>query len=105
MHAQVKERRNLEQSLRNALAAREFELHYQPLVDLVTNAITGFEALIRWHHPDKGLLGPDAFIPLAEEIGLINPIGEWVMREACTTAAKVAQPSENRGELVPGPVA
>ncbi len=88
MHAQVKERRNLEQSLRNALAAREFELHYQPLVDLVTNAITGFEALIRWHHPDKGLLGPDAFIPLAEEIGLINPIGEWVMSEACTTAAK-----------------
>jgi diguanylate cyclase (GGDEF)-like protein/PAS domain S-box-containing protein len=88
MHAQVKERLNLEQSLRNALASREFELHYQPLIHLATNAITGFEALIRWHHRDKGLLGPDAFIPLAEEIGLINPIGEWVMREACTTAAK-----------------
>ena len=88
MQAQVKERLNLEQSLRHALAAREFELHYQPLIDLATNAITGFEALIRWHHPDKGLLAPDAFIPLAEEIGLINPIGEWVMREACTTAAK-----------------
>ena len=88
MHAQVKERLNLEQSLRKALAAREFELHYQPLIDLATNAITGFEALIRWHHPDKGLLAPDAFIPLAEELGLINPIGEWVMQEACTTAAK-----------------
>ena len=88
MHAQVQERLNLEQSLRNALAAGEFELHYQPLVNVATNAITGLEALIRWHHPDKGLLAPDAFIPLAEEIGLINPIGEWVMRKACTTAAK-----------------
>ncbi|MET0707048.1 MAG: EAL domain-containing protein [Tardiphaga sp.] len=88
MHAQVQERLNLEQSLRNALAAGEFELHYQPLVDIGTNAITGLEALIRWRHPDKGLLLPDAFIPLAEEVGLIIPIGEWVLREACTTAAK-----------------
>jgi predicted signal transduction protein with EAL and GGDEF domain len=88
MLAQVKDRLNLEQSLRNALAAREFELHYQPLINPATNAITGFEALIRWHHPDKGLLAPAAFIPLAEETGLINPIGEWVIREACTTAAK-----------------
>jgi diguanylate cyclase (GGDEF)-like protein/PAS domain S-box-containing protein len=88
MHAQVQERLNLEQSLRNALAAGEFELHYQPLVDVASNAITGLEALIRWRHPDKGLIAPDAFIPLAEEIGLINPIGEWVMREACTVATK-----------------
>ena len=88
MHAQVQERLNLEQSLRNALAAGEFELHYQPLVDIGTNAITGLEALIRWRHPEKGLLLPDAFIPLAEEVGLIIPIGEWVLREACTTAAK-----------------
>jgi diguanylate cyclase (GGDEF)-like protein len=88
MHAQVQERLNLERSLRNALAAGEFDLHYQPLVDVATNAITGLEALIHWHHPDKGLLAPDAFIPLAEEIGLINPIGEWVLREACASAAR-----------------
>ena len=74
------------------LAAGEFELHYQPIVNLRSNEITGIEALIRWHHPDKGMVLPAMFIPLAEEIGFIVPLGEWVLREACAAAAKWAEP-------------
>ena len=81
------ERRVMECEIRGALAAGQFELHYQPQVHLARNQIVGFEALIRWRHPEKGLLGPDKFIPLAEEIGFIVPLGEWVIREACATAA------------------
>ena len=87
MDAQMQERRAMEYDLRKALAAGEFELHYQPVVNLETNEISGFEALIRWHHPEKGMIAPGAFIPLAEEIGLIVPLGEWVIRQACATAA------------------
>jgi EAL domain-containing protein (putative c-di-GMP-specific phosphodiesterase class I) len=87
MDAQMQERRVLEQDLRKALVAGQFALHYQPIVHLATNAISGFEALIRWRHPEKGMISPAAFIPLAEEIGLIIPLGEWVVREACSTAA------------------
>jgi diguanylate cyclase (GGDEF)-like protein len=88
MDTEMQGRRILEYDLRRALLAGEFELHYQPVVELATNDISGFEALVRWHHPDRGLVGPDAFIPLAEEIGLIVPLGEWTIREACARAAQ-----------------
>jgi diguanylate cyclase (GGDEF)-like protein len=88
MDLQMQTRRVMEQDLRKALPAGEFELHYQPVVNLASNEISGFEALIRWNHPTKGMISPAAFIPLAEEIGFIVPMGEWVIRQACTTAAQ-----------------
>ncbi len=87
MDLQMQTRRVLEQDLRKALPAGEFELHYQPVVNLASKEISGFEALIRWHHPSKGMISPADFIPLAEEIGFIVPLGEWVIRQACATAA------------------
>ena len=88
MDALVKARGALEYDLRQALPAGEFELYYQPLINLEDNSISGFEALIRWRHPEKGLVAPGVFVPLAEEIGLIVPIGEWVVREECAMAAQ-----------------
>ncbi len=88
MDQQMQARRIMEQDLRKALAAGEFELYYQPVVNLVSNEISGFEALIRWNHPEKGMVAPATFIPLSEEIGFIVSIGEWVIRQACSTAAK-----------------
>jgi diguanylate cyclase (GGDEF)-like protein len=87
MDARMKARRELEMHLRKALVNAEFDLHYQPLVNLQTDAITGFEALLRWNHPDRGLVSPADFVPIAEETGFIVPLGEWVLRRACQEAA------------------
>ena len=88
MDRQAQKRRDMELDLRRAFANGEFELHYQPLVDIATDRIDGFESLLRWRHPDKGMISPAEFIPVAEDIGLIVAIGEWVLREACGEAVK-----------------
>ena len=88
MDRAAQKRRDMEVDLRRAFANGEFELHYQPLVDIGANKISGFESLLRWQHSEKGMISPAEFIPIAEDIGLIVPLGEWVLREACMEATK-----------------
>jgi diguanylate cyclase (GGDEF)-like protein len=83
----VNTQQSAERELREAIAQRQFELHYQPVVDVKTRELRGVETLVRWRHPDKGMIAPDHFIPLAESTGLIVPLGEWILNQACADAA------------------
>src|SRR4051812_29228007 len=77
----------LERDLRLALKGQQFEMHYQPVLDLRSRRVTGLEALMRWRHPEQGLISPADFIPMAEEVALIGAIGQWGLRRACADAA------------------
>jgi len=88
MEAEVRNRRELEDDMRKALSRHEFELHYQTIVNLESRQCCGAEALVRWRHPERGVVLPDQFIPIAEDSGLIVPLGEWILRQACADAGK-----------------
>ncbi len=92
MGMQVRDRRLLEHDMRHAIARGEMHVVYQPQTDVTTGAVTGFEALLRWQHPERGAVSPALFIPIAEECGVILQLGEWVLREACREAASWPNP-------------
>ena len=92
MSREMEKRRAMELKLRRAVTEEQFELFYQPICDVTNQSVTNFEALIRWRDPAGGYISPDQFIPLAEETGLIHPIGHWVLRTACAEAARWALP-------------
>jgi diguanylate cyclase (GGDEF)-like protein/PAS domain S-box-containing protein len=92
LEAAARERRDLEADLRDALARDEFELHYQPIVSVIEQRVVGMEALLRWRHPERGYVPPDVFIPIAEQTGLIGPIGRFVIATACADAAGWPEP-------------
>ncbi len=83
MHEYAMKKLHFESEMREAIERGEFEIHYQPIVQLETNQLSGFEALVRWNHPERGMISPIEFIPLAEESGLILPLGNWVLKESC----------------------
>jgi diguanylate cyclase (GGDEF)-like protein len=92
MDGAARARRDMEVDLRRALIDGQLHIHFQPILDLATETISGFEALLRWHHPERGWILPGEFIPIAEEAGLITTIGEWVLRRACEEASRWSQP-------------
>jgi diguanylate cyclase (GGDEF)-like protein/PAS domain S-box-containing protein len=100
MHESAKANLKLETDLRQGLQRSEFRVHYQPVMDLAANKLSGFEALVRWEHPTQGLLGPEHFLAVAEETGLIIPIGWWVMETACAQFAAWKKKFKHLGEDV-----
>ena len=104
MNEEINDRRQIEMDLREAIERNELELHYQPIIDLQRNVVTGFEALAQWRHPVKGLVPPATFIPVAEDSGLILPLGAWALTEACRRAAEWPDDLKIAVNLSPGAV-
>jgi diguanylate cyclase (GGDEF)-like protein/PAS domain S-box-containing protein len=99
MHVRAMNTLQMENDLRRAVERKEFTLHYQPVISLETGELSGFEALVRWRHPERGLISPADFIPVAEETGLIVPLGQWVLREACLQMQRWIARSPELGDL------
>jgi EAL domain-containing protein (putative c-di-GMP-specific phosphodiesterase class I) len=99
MHARAVSRLRLERDLRQAIDEKQFSVYYQPIISLESAKLAGFEALVRWNHPIEGLVSPADFIPVAEETGLILPIGQWVLEEACKAVHKWQQNSPRHRNL------